>query len=214
MNRAPTDPEKLAAAIQELEAERRRREDERVAAGTAIRVQLSVVVAPGEDEAEALARAKAGHTQPEGEKREVLFEDPIVVITGVPRAGRTPPDWKSEPNTADPAYRPPTPTPTVPAPEPAPAPVAEREPAPEWRAIKTQVTAPSEGGLGGVIAEGWYAIVDGELRIEDWRGRMFARPIAPGEDAAMLARKVLREKWASHDGGFNDPIRYPPRSIH
>jgi hypothetical protein len=88
------------------------------------------------------------------------------------------------------------------------------EPASQWTRIQTQVTAPSEGGLGGVIAEGWYAIVDGELRIEDWRGRMFARPIAPGEDAAMLARKVLREKWASHDGGFNDPIRYPPRSIH
>jgi hypothetical protein len=82
---APTNVEKLAAAMEQLEAERRRREDERVAAGTAIRVQLSVVVAPGEDEAKAIERAKAEYIQSEGDTREVLFEEPEVIITGVPR---------------------------------------------------------------------------------------------------------------------------------
>jgi hypothetical protein len=55
----PTDAEKLAAAIEQLEAERRWREDERIAAGTAIRLPLFVAVHPGEDEAEAIARAMA-----------------------------------------------------------------------------------------------------------------------------------------------------------
>jgi hypothetical protein len=131
----------------------------------------------------------------------------------VPRAGRTPPDWKSEPNTADPAYRPPTPTPTIPAPEPAPALAIASEPASQWTRIQTQVTAPSEGGLGGVIAEGWFSVVGGELRVEDWRGRMFAHPIALGDDAAALARKVLREKFGQHHS-FDQPINYPRRSYH
>jgi hypothetical protein len=205
----PTDVEKLAAAIEELEQERRRREDERIAAGTAIRLPLTVVMQPGEDAAQAIERAKAQHIQPADEKREVLFEEPEVVITGVPRSddfGK----WSDEvvgpqypDRYATTAARPPAP----------PSPVARTEP-PRWTKIQTQVTAPSEGGLGGVIAEGWYAIVGSELRVEDWRGRVFAHPIAPGDDAAALARKVLREKWASHDGGFNDPIRYPRRSIH
>src|SRR6266478_3008747 len=69
------------------------------------------------------------------------------------------------------AYRPPTPPPIVPAPQPAPAPAIASEPASQWTRIQTQVTAPSEGGLGGVIAEGWFSVVGGELRVEDGRGR-------------------------------------------
>jgi hypothetical protein len=75
------------------------------------------------------------------------------------------------------------------------------------------VTAPSEGGLGGVIAEGWFSVVGGELRVEDWRGRMFAHPIAPGDDVAALARKALREKFGQHHS-FDQPINYPRRSYH
>jgi hypothetical protein len=54
MSRAPIDPEKLAAAIEQLESERRRREDERIAAGMAIRGPLLVVVPPDAGETDKL----------------------------------------------------------------------------------------------------------------------------------------------------------------
>jgi hypothetical protein len=43
-------------------------------------------------------------------------------------------------------------------------------------------------------------------------GGMFAHPIAPGDDAAALSRKVLREKFGQHHS-FDQPINYPRRSI-
>jgi hypothetical protein len=172
------------------------------------------VVHPGEDENEAIERAKApAPLRAHGDQREVLSEERVPIYTGVPRAGFTPPDWKFEPNPADCAYRPPTPPPIVPAPEPPSAPAIASEPAPQWTKIQTQVTAPSEGGLGGVIAEGWFSVVGGELRVEDWRRRRFAHPIAPGDDVAALTRKALRAKFGQHHS-FDQPINNPRRSYH
>jgi hypothetical protein len=174
-----------------------------------IRLPLTIAVRPGEDEAEAIERAKAKHIPPEGERREVLFEEPELIFTGVPcndDFGK----WKDEHLAAQYPDRYAA-TKAVRTPMPPP-PVAPSEP-PRWTRIKTQVTAPSEGGLGGVIAEGWYCVIGDELKVEDWRGRMFAHPIAPGDDAAALARKVLREKFGQHHS-FDQPINYPRRSYH
>jgi hypothetical protein len=57
-----TDAErqKLAAALEQLESERRRREDEKIAAGTAVRLPLRVILHPGEDKDSALRAAMAG----------------------------------------------------------------------------------------------------------------------------------------------------------
>jgi hypothetical protein len=215
MSRAPTDAERLALAIEQLEAERRRREDERIAAGTAIRLPLDVVAPPGVDDIEELVAqaksAKLAAARADGDDREILFEEPQVLVTGVPRSDdfgkwaheRFEPEYPDRYATTK-TVRPPAPPPPVAPSEP---------PVPQWTKIKTQVTAPSEGGLGGVIAEGWFSVVGGELRVEDWRGRMFAHPIAPGDDAAALARKVLREKFGQHHS-FDQPIHYPRRSYH
>jgi len=203
----------LAAALEELETERRRREDDRIAAGTAIRLPL-IVVAPPDGEPDKLIEetksARLAAVRAQGEEREILFEGPVILVTGVPRS----PDfgkWNDEHLAAQYPDRYAATGPARPAPPP---PVAPSEPpAPQWTKIKTQVTAPSEGGLGGVIAEGWFCVVGNELRVEDWRGRMFAHPIGANDDAAALARKVLREKWGRQDA-FHDPIRYPTRSFH
>jgi hypothetical protein len=85
-----TDPAKLAAALEQLETERRRRIDERVEKGEAVRVPPIVVGAPGSvatKKARRLAELRAT-----GETREVIFggvgSDAVeVIITGVPRAG-------------------------------------------------------------------------------------------------------------------------------
>src|ERR1700757_621319 len=90
MSRAPTDPEKLAAAIQQLEAERRRREDERIAAGTAIREPLLVVVPPDAEETDKLIEetkaARLAALRAQGDGREILFREPELLLTGVPRS--------------------------------------------------------------------------------------------------------------------------------
>jgi hypothetical protein len=89
-----TDPEKLAAALEQLETERRRRLDERFEKGVAVRVPPVVVGVPGCEGAER-ARRQA-ELRAAGETREVIFgfepddgSDVIdVIITGVPRPGR------------------------------------------------------------------------------------------------------------------------------
>jgi hypothetical protein len=94
---APTDPEKLAAAIQELESERQRRIDDKIERGEAVRVTLPPVVLGASDSlAAAIERQKArklAELRAAGEKREVVFAaaadddgDPIAaIVTGVPR---------------------------------------------------------------------------------------------------------------------------------
>src|SRR5260221_7976353 len=119
-----TDAErqKLAAALEQLESERRRREDEKIAAGTAVRLPLRVILHPGEDKDSALRAAMALSALRAGDDTlEVFWEEPVYIQTGVPRAGLTPPDWRPEPNEADCAYRPPPPPPIDTAPEPLPA---------------------------------------------------------------------------------------------
>jgi hypothetical protein len=88
-----TDSPKLEATLEQLEAERRRRIDEKIERGEAIHVPaLSVVVGLPDDADDALedmrARVLAADRKAGGKAREVYFEEPAVLITGVPRAGR------------------------------------------------------------------------------------------------------------------------------
>ncbi len=80
-----TDPEtqKLQAALEQLESEQRRRIDERIAKGEAVRAPFGSIVVgvPGAVDA-AIAAYKARDT------REVYFDEGAILITGVPRAGR------------------------------------------------------------------------------------------------------------------------------
>ena len=88
-----TDSPKLEATLEQLEAERRRRIDEKIERGEAFRVPALSVVVGTPDEADGAledmrARMLAADREAGGKAREVYFEEPAVLITGVPRAGR------------------------------------------------------------------------------------------------------------------------------
>src|SRR5262249_16969728 len=83
----------IAAAIAKLEAEMQRRIDEKIAKGEAIRVPALSVVVGTPDAADAAiedtrARMQAADREAGRKVREVYFEEPAVIITGVPRSGR------------------------------------------------------------------------------------------------------------------------------
>jgi hypothetical protein len=90
---AKLPPEKLDALMEELEAERQRRIDQKVEKGEAIRAPALSVVVGTHDAANAAientrARMQAADREAGRKVREVYFEEPAVVITGVPRPGR------------------------------------------------------------------------------------------------------------------------------
>jgi hypothetical protein len=89
-----SDPDKLEAALAQLEAEKQRRIDEKVERGEAVRLAAPVViVGVPQPTAGLMERAKAkkiAELRAAGEKREIHFDadTPTVIVTGVPRAGR------------------------------------------------------------------------------------------------------------------------------
>jgi hypothetical protein len=89
-----SDPDKLEAALAQLEAEKQRRIDEKVDKGEAVRLPSPVViVGVPQPTAGLIERAKAkkiAELRAAGEKREIHFDadKPTVIVTGVPRAGR------------------------------------------------------------------------------------------------------------------------------
>src|SRR5882762_877532 len=81
---ADTDPAKLEAALEQLEAEQARRQQTRIDSGAAVKGQTIIVVGREEDAEEALARLPT--TAPDGR---AIYYDPNdirIVVTGVPRA--------------------------------------------------------------------------------------------------------------------------------
>ena len=158
-----------------------------------------------------------------GERREIVFDEPMVLITGVPRAGRDVPDEGEVPPIAEvpriakapriedyfarrrvseamsSASKPPPGT-------PAPRPVENSRDEGPYRII-AQTWAPDlEKGDPGEIAEGTYTICGGMVRVEDAEGRPLASQVLrPGDDPAVVARSILRAKTREQ---FWDPIRY------
>ncbi len=104
----PTDdPAKLSAALEQLEAERQRRIDEKVAKGEVLCVPPIVVGLP--DGIEAAMAAEVARLRKAGETREIVFGEPIrdgdgreidrlvAIVTGVPRVGRDCPPGDNTP---------------------------------------------------------------------------------------------------------------------
>ena len=90
------DKDIAAAAIERLEAERQRRIDEKVAQGTVVRAPLYVVVSDPEQveaEVEGAKADKLAELRQAGETREIIFDEPFVIITGVPRSPDFEKDW-------------------------------------------------------------------------------------------------------------------------
>jgi hypothetical protein len=80
--------ENIAAALSELEAEKQRRIDEKVEKGEAVRVPALSIVVGASEEVGAAIKDKLAALRAAGETREIYFEEPSVIVTGVPRAGR------------------------------------------------------------------------------------------------------------------------------
>jgi hypothetical protein len=73
--------------------ERERRAKEKVERGVAVLEQIFVVVGGAEDADDAVVSAKAqrlSELRAAGQTKEIIFADPDVITTGVPRPGRDP----------------------------------------------------------------------------------------------------------------------------
>ena len=214
------ETERLAAALEQLEAERERRIEARVAEDKAIREPLVVVLGGPEDvdaKVESAAAARLAELRAAGEKREVIF-DCQKIITGVRRPGRDfnveraasigetqshaadeKPDYGSHLRRYD--TKPPPPLPKAPA---------EAVKPPEPGPISTQVRAPSQDGKDpGEVVSGWYDIQNGQVVVWERSG---GAPIGraafnPGDDPKVIARRLLREK-RNGPSGFYWPISY------
>jgi hypothetical protein len=153
-----------------------------------------------------------------GEKREVVSCD-RPIITGVPRPGREPENYKRPVPSEPPApsicdRRSAGGTPVsfaVSEPEAgAPDKQIERAESPVVHHVRATVRLPTENDPGAIV-EGEYRIANGNLEVTDLEGRLLAtQPINPGDDAEAAARAVLRKRRSS---AFYAPIQYPRRSM-
>jgi hypothetical protein len=81
-----TDPDKLEAALEQLETEKARRLQAKIDAGECVSVQTAIVVSARDDDTEAertRALANLPKTTPDGR---AIHHDLFFVVTGVPRA--------------------------------------------------------------------------------------------------------------------------------
>jgi hypothetical protein len=200
---ADIDPDRLEAALDQLESERERRLRAQIDSGEIVSTPMTIVVARGEDGEEVKARALANlpTTTPDGR---AIHYDLLVVVTGVPRR--------------DPDYGEPSPqvqtasseTAAHLSEEPAGSGVAilsaPSQPTPVY--VRVVVSNGGEDGDPGAIAEAWYTIEDGLLVLRDADDKhITSRALLKDDDPALLARSLLRE--AEKPKAFNDPIHYP-----
>jgi hypothetical protein len=214
MSMSSEETQRLAAALEQLEAEQRRREDEKIAAGQAVRLPLDCVVGVDGDANKLVEEAKAhkiAAARAAGETREIIFEQPTILVTGVPRGGEFGKWEQREPLLAQ--------YPNRYAAEDRPTATAPPKPAPvdpdtlEWRKILVTIASPRDERDPGIVAEGRFAVDGKTLYVKDQQGKVFSQDIKPGDNAEHAARRLLKEKHGQH-GEFYGAVRYPPRSIH
>jgi hypothetical protein len=155
-------------------------------------------------EIESVKAIKLAELRKAGERREVIFDEPMVINTGVPRNADFGKDWLPLPPTkpydryAVASEEPPKPAIVRPSEEPADL-VEHR--------IQVQVAPPTERNPGAIV-EGTYTLTeDGVVRVYDADHNLVGTEhLHPGADAGAAARRVLREKKAP--GQFWSPIPY------
>jgi hypothetical protein len=203
------DPDKLNAAIEQLEAEKERRLNEKVAAGEIVHVELHVIGCRPEDTHAKVPAAKArklAELRAAGEKREIIF-DVIEVSTGVPRPWDFPnPDVNISISSA--------PGPENPAVSEAVQSSSTVVPSQPETYVRVETRHASDDGSDpGAIEEGYFSVDDGVLILRDReRNHIIARRVLRGgQDPARLARDLLRETAVGSD--FNRRIQYPKMSL-
>jgi hypothetical protein len=101
-----------------------------------------------------------------------------------------------------------------------PAPTPELAIPDEWYPFRVQVRAGNGGDDPGAIIEADTGIAGGVVYVEDDQGApVDRRSLGPNENAAGLAQKLLREKWARRHpnapaGFYDQPINRPARTFH
>jgi hypothetical protein len=211
--------DKEAAALARLEAEKKRRIEDKIQSGAAIRVPLPIIAGASESvDVVKACKLKLEQLRRNGEAREVFF-DAAVIITGVPRFLREPENYKPPISSEPPApsifdrrSAPGAPSFAVSEPQArTPDKQIGRAESPVVHHVRVTVRPPTENDPGAIV-EGQYRIVNGNLEVTDLQGRSLGtQSINAGDDAEAAARAVLRKKRGR---GFNDPIVYPRRSIH
>jgi hypothetical protein len=205
-----------AAAIERLEAEQQRRRNEKIAKGEAVLAPLCVVLGVASDEEvaaeiEAVKAREVVRLREAGERREIIFEEPLVLITGVPGCDESfdgevvakedtalrVEDFGARRRVSEALNAVDKPMPN------SPAPVSAEEPAEllEEHRIYVQVAPPTEDSPAGAIVEGSYSLTeDGVVRVYDVDGNLVATDhLSPDADAAAAARRMLREKKGPND---------------
>ena len=210
------DPAKLSAALEQLEAERNRRIDEKVAQGKAVYGDPVVVGYSGAHAANEVRRDPAGrevYPRPlVGKDGEIKRYD--VIVTGVPRAGRD--DGYEPPKQLAPfpasmrRYEPPTENQPK---SPAPRSVAQPDVTEAKRIIAT-IPPRDERDLG-VVFEGSYKVQFGQVYVYSADGKSLGSlPVGPDDNVELVARRLLREKLGGGAADFYGRIPYPKLSIH
>jgi hypothetical protein len=197
-----TNPDKLEAALEQLEAERDRRQQAQIDSGAAVLWSgPPIILGPDDDVAQALAN-RPTHA-PDG--RPFYFDPNVisVVVTGVPRG---------DPDEAEPQIQT--------ASEEGNSSPPSAEPAGSGGAILSPPSQPTptyvrivthngnDDGDPGAIVEAWFTIEEGTLVLRDGDDKVItSRGLLNGDDPAVLARSLLREVEKPKD--FNRPIVYP-----
>jgi hypothetical protein len=190
------DPEKLQAALQQLEAERERRLEAKIESGEVVRRWITC----GTPEEAEEARAAAARAPANG----VVWG---YIITGVPRADD---HYAVKPDVSESVSS--GPPPPAQDDEPIASEVALQEetssqPIYIWEAIRH-----GDGdGDPGEIVDGYYSVEGGAVVLTDRDGRHITSRALLGEDPATLARQLLREIRKPAD--FNRRLRYPRLSV-
>jgi len=197
-----TDPAKLEAALEQLEAEKARRLQGRVDSGEIVSVQTTVVVGPDESEEDAVARAIARYPAPDDGRP--VHREFYYIFTGVPRGDPAELEENSSPQAAE----------TSASEEGNSSPPSE-EPArsgppscSEPTYVRITIRNGNDDGDPGQIAEAYFTVEDGLVVLRDADDKhITSRAMLKNEDPAVLARSLLREAEQPKD--FNRPIHYP-----
>jgi hypothetical protein len=196
------DPDKALAALEQLEAERGRRLQDKIDSGELVSQTITVVCTRDEDVEEATARALARH--PALDDGRAIHREFFYVFTGVPRD----PDfgqWEQSPQVQASSEGIADPPDEV---EPAGGDVVNLSP-PSQPAYIFVTTRQATNDDPGQIAEAlWSVDEDGCVVITNLEGRHInGRALLKDEDPAAVARALLREAEEPKD--FQRPIHYP-----
>src|SRR5262249_20271494 len=199
-------PMSTKLALEQAEAEKRRRINDKIAKGEAVR--MPPVVVGHACRAAAEKARKIAALRSAGEKREIVFETeptedgppPISVIaTGVPRPDR---DGDRCENCTCKSATPITYLPSAraihePTPLPMRKPPSPMPPLPtEWWNFRVQIRAGNGTSDPGQIIEGRYGVSGDTVYVEDDQGKpVDVQRLGPNENPAGVAQKLLREKW-------------------